>query len=454
MGYDKAAFDAYVEANRERFLEELGELIAIESVAADKRDTRGAAQWLKERFEQLGATVTLYELPDSESPVVVAEIGDGDKTLMIYDHYDVQPETPVELWDTPPFELVERDGLLYGRGVVDNKGELMVRIQTIENWLATQGELPLKVRFVVEGEEEIGSLHLDRWAAEHKEILKADGCLWEGGGRDENDRISMAEGCKGIAYFELHVENAAYDLHSSLAPMVGNPAWRLVWALASMKDEQDKITIDGYQDHVRGFSEGLMQRIDQLPFNAERMKENLGIIGWINGMTNAQAHRRHYTEPTMTISGFESGYTGIGTKTIVPAKAWCKLDFRLVPDLTPDLVEELVRKHLDKRGFTDIKIVRLAGEHPAMDPRDSDVKQAAIDACKEIFGEEPLISPWFTGSGPLYPLSVMLDIPVISAGATWHPKARVHAPNENIFVKDYFDSMQFTAALFDIFGRS
>lgn len=454
MGYDKAAFDAYIEASRERFLEEFGELIAIESVAADKRDTRPAAEWLQARFEKLGATVRLYELPDSDSPVIVAEIGEGDKTLMIYDHYDVQPETPLELWDTPPFELVERDGVLYGRGVVDNKGELMVRIQTIENWLETQGELPLKIRFVVEGEEEIGSVHLDEWAAEHKELLKADGCLWEGGGRDENDRIAMAEGCKGIAYFELHVENAAYDLHSSLAPMVDNPAWRLVWALASMKDEQDNIIIDGYQEHVREFSEDMLERIDSLPFNAEKMQENFGITGWINAMDNQQANRRHFVEPTMTISGFESGYIGVGTKTIVPAKAWCKLDFRLVPDLTPGIVENLMRKHLDRRGFTGIKIVQLAGEHPAMDVRDSEVRQAAIDACIETFGEEPLISPWFTGSGPMYPLSVMLDIPVISAGATWHPKARAHAPNENIFVEDYFNSMRYTAALFDHFARA
>lgn len=454
MTYDRTSFDAYLKEHHDRFLTEFAEFIEIPSVAADKRETRAAAEWLQQRFAKLGAVVSLHELPDSESPVVVAEIGSGERTLMIYDHYDVQPEPPLDEWESPPFELTERDGVLYGRGVVDNKGELLARIQAVEAWLATQGELPLKLKFVVEGEEEVGSVHLEHWAEENRELLQADGCLWEGGGRDEKDRISMAEGCKGIAYFELYTKNAAYDLHSSLAPIIANPAWRLVWALASMKDEQDNIIIDGYQDHVPGFDEGLQERISQLPFDAQEMLENYGIPGWLNGMDDRAAQQRYYTAPTMTIAGFESGYNGEGPKTIIPSYAWCKLDFRLVPDLTPQLVHDLMRAHLDKRGFTDIEIVQLAGEHPAMAPRESAVREAAIAASKAVFGELPVIAPWFTGSGPMYPLSTMLDIPVISCGATWHPKARAHAPNENILVEDYFKAMHFTAAFMEAFAEA
>lgn len=452
MAYDKQKLDAYIQENRSRFLQEFAELIAIPSVAADGRDTQEAADWITERLKKVGASVQQYPLHNSKSPVVVAEIGTGQRSLMVYNHYDVQPEMPVADWDSPPFTLTERDGLLFGRGVADDKGELLSRIQVLEAWHATQGELPLHIKFVIEGEEEIGSVNLEHWADQHRDILQADGCLWEGGGRDEKDRITMAEGCKGIAYFELHCEHAAYDLHSSLAPIITNPAWRLVWALASIKDANDRITIDGYWEHVRGFSDNVLAVIDGLPFEADEMKAIYGVDQWINGMSDHEAMRRYSVEPTLTICGFNSGHIAGGTKTIVPAKGVVKLDFRLVPDLTPDLVENLLRQHLDKRGFTDIKTVRLAGEYPAMKPVDSAVRRAAIEASKVALGQEPIIYPWFAGSGPMYPLSVMLDIPAISGGATWHPKARVHAPNENIYTEDYFKAMHFMAALMDAFA--
>jgi acetylornithine deacetylase/succinyl-diaminopimelate desuccinylase-like protein len=443
MKFNREKFADYIQQNRERFIAELGELIAIESVAADKRDTQTAADWVTARLEKLGAQVRQYPLPNSSSPIVYAEMGTGPRALMIYNHYDVQPEAPLDDWHTPPFTLTVKDGVMYGRGVCDDKGELVYRLQAVEAWLATQGDLPLQLKFVIEGEEEVGSVNLDRWAEEHQAMLSADGCLWEGGGYDDEGRVLFAEGCKGIAYFELHIKTAGYDLHSAYAPMTENAAWRLIWALASMKDTHDRITIDGYWEHVPGFDQAMRERVAQLPFAPEKIRQNFGLKHWINGMSDAEALQRYYLEPTMTIAGFESGYTAQGTKTIVPATAMCKLDFRLVPDLTPNLVESLVRAHLDRRGFTDIEIKRLAGEHPAMNPGDSAIRQAAIRAAEKSFQQTPTILPWFAGSGPMYPLSVMLGIPAISGGATMHPKARIHAPNENIFVEDYFKSMNF-----------
>ena len=451
MTFDKHQFDTYLDTHQERFLEEFRQLIAFPSVAAQNRGIHECADWIVKRLEQLGATVQLPPVPNNGSPVILAEIGQGERTLMIYNHYDVQPETPINLWDSPPFELTIQDGLIVARGVADDKGELLARIQALEAWLATQGDLPLKIKFVFEGEEEIGSINLEAWAEQHHDLLAADGLLWEGGGYDEAGRITMAEGCKGIAYFEFHCKGAAYDQHSSIAPIVVNPAWRLVWALSTMKDHQDRITIDGYMDYVRQMPDSIIERIDNLPFESEKMKSNLGLAEWLNGMDDKTAKRRYMLEPTLTICGLDSGYQDEGTKTVLPAEATAKIDCRLVPDLTADIAYKLIRKHLDKRGFTDIEVVMLAGEDPAMDIKDSAVRQSAINASKRVFDQDPIISPWFAGSGPMHALSIQLDIPTISAGATWHPKARAHAPNENIYVKDYFQTMRFTAALIDEF---
>ena len=453
MSFNADAFAEYVEAHRERFIQEFAELIAFPSVAAQNRSIPECANWLVERLKKLGAEVALHPIEDG-SPVIVATIGSGERTLMVYNHYDVQPETPAELWDTDPFMLTIKDGVMYARGTSDDKGELLSRIQAVEAWLETQGELPLQVKFVYEGEEEIGSVHLEEWAEAHHDILQADGLLWEGGGYDEQGRIMMAEGCKGIAYFELRAKGPAYDLHSSLAPIIENPAWRLTWALASMKNEKDEITVDGYADHIRQIPEDIIKRIDALPFEAEKMRENYGISQWLNGLDDVSARRRYMLEPTMTICGFKSGYQDEGTKTIVPSTAMVKLDCRLVPDLTPELVQKLIRDHLDARGFDDIEVVMIAGEAPAMETGESAIQQAAIEASEKVFGKTPIILPWFAGSGPIHALSVTLGIPVISAGATWHPKARAHAPNENIFVDDYFKSIYFMATLMDAYADS
>ncbi|NDJ84963.1 MAG: M20/M25/M40 family metallo-hydrolase [Chloroflexi bacterium] len=452
MHFDIDPINDYLESNRERFLDEFRQLIAIPSVAAQKRGIHECADWVMGRLRQLGAEVQQFALPNDGSPVIVGEIGAGERVLLVYNHYDVQPEAPLDLWDSPPFELTRRDGKLFGRGTNDDKGELLARIQAVEAWRETYGELPLRIKFIFEGEEEIGSVNLPGWAESQQELLQGDGLLWEGGGYDEADRIIMAEGCKGIAYFELRCRGAAYDLHSSLAPMIVNPAWRLVWALNTMKDSQDRITVDGFIDHIRPMPQPTIDRIDALPFESERMRANFGLSQWLNAMEDETALRQYYLAPTMTICGLESGYTDAGTKTVLPAQAMAKIDCRLVPDLTPEIVQDLIRKHLDARGFEDIELVPLAGEHPAMDMQDSQVRRAAIAASQAVFGQDPVIVPWFAGSGPMYPLSTQLGIPVISAGATWHPGGRAHAPNENIFEEDYFAAIRFMAVLIDRFA--
>ena len=453
--YHTDSFNAYLQANRDRFIDELRQFIAQPSVAAEKRGIQPMADLLAERFRKLGAQVTQYPLSEGGSPVVYAELpGASDLTLMIYNHYDVQPEVPLDLWQSDPFELTIRDGIMYGRGTSDDKGELLARIQAVEAWQATQGELPCQIKWVVEGEEEISSIHLPQWAEQYRAMLNADGLLWEGGGYDDLGRITMAQGCKGIAYFELHTYGPNHDLHSSVAPIVPNPVWRLVWALSTLKDAQDRILIDGYADHVAAPSPELLAAIDALPIDDMPLeRERYGLSEWLNGLDDRAAVRRLYTAPTVTICGIQSGYTGQGSKTVLPAHAFAKVDCRLVPDLTPLLVQQLLRAHLDKRGFNDIEIRLIGGEEPADSPADSRIKDAAVAAAQATWNKTPIIFPRFAGSGPMYPLSTMLGIPAISAGATWHPNARAHSPNENILEQDYFDAMRFTAALLDRFAH-
>ncbi len=455
LTYDSGKFNEYLKTNHDRFLGEFGQFIGQPSVAADGRGITPMAELLAERFRRLGAEVKLYPTSNGGSPVVYAELpGQSDRTLMIYNHYDVQPEVPVELWDTPPFELVARDGFLYGRGTSDDKGELLSRIQAVEAWQATQGKLPCRIKWVVEGEEEISSVHLPAWVEQYRAVLAADGLLWEGGGYDARGRHTMAAGCKGIAYFELHADGPKIDLHSSTAPIVPNPAWRLVWALSTLKDPDDNILIDGYAEHVAKPSPELLAAIDALPKDDLPLdRERWGLSHWLRNMDDATAQRRLYTEPTVTICGIESGYTLQGSKTVLPAHAFAKVDCRLVPNLTPPLVQQLLRAHLDRRGFSDVEIRLLGGEEPADSALDSQVVRAAAAAAMDTWGQPPILMPRFAGSGPMYPLSTVLDIPVISAGATWHPNARAHSPNENILERDYFDSMRFTAALLDHFAR-
>lgn len=452
MAYDPTSFNEYISQHQDRFLAEFGQFIGQPSVAADGRGVAQMAELVAARFRALGAEVTTFPTPGS--PVVYAEIGpqDAPRTLMIYNHYDVQPEDPLDLWESDPFEMSIRDGKIYGRGTSDDKGELLSRIQAVEAWRATQGELPVRIKWVVEGEEETSSVHLEEWVREHADRLAADGLLWEGGGYDEAHRPQFGLGGKGIAFFELRCKGAAHDLHSSVAPMVVNPAWRLVWALATLKDADDNITLDGYMEHVDPLTEEEIARIDAVPLEFDAMRRRFGIDRWLKNLSDQDARRRYLMEPTLTICGIHSGYGGAGSKTVLPAEASAKLDFRLVRGLTPALAARCLREHLDRRGFTDITIKQLGAEEFAASAPNSLPERASRAASQAVWGKEPVMMPWYAGSGPIYPLSTLLEIPVVFAGATWHPDARAHSPNENIYVVDYLDSMRFTAAFLDCFA--
>jgi acetylornithine deacetylase/succinyl-diaminopimelate desuccinylase-like protein len=446
-------FYAYVDENGDRFLDQLKTLCSQPSIAAQGVGTRETANIVLDMLEGIGADARLIEVAGAP-PVVYGEIGQGKKTLIIYDHYDVQPPEPLDQWESQPFSPEIRKGFLYCRGVADNKGDLASRLQAIEGYQATMGRLPLKINFVFEGEEEIGSPHLAQFVEKNKELLVgADGCLWEGARVDTSGRPELYLGLKGILYVELRARGASRDMHSSWAPLVPNPAWRLVWALGTLKGENDRLTMDGLMEYVAEPPDEDMELLERIPFDDEEMKEDLELPELLGGVKGTEAVRSLLYSPTCTICGMVAGYTGEGSKTVLPSEARVKLDFRLVPNLEPEVVLELLRKHLDRRGFDDVEIVGFSAEHPAKSSPDAAVARAAIQAARIVYGQEPVVYPSMAGSGPMYPLSTALGIPAVSGLGVGHAQSRIHAPNENIRLEDYFQAVKFTGEFIRVFSE-
>jgi len=434
-------FDAYVRAREREYIDELKTLIRQPTVSAQGIGIPETARIVLDRAKKRGGIAAEALSVDGGPPTIVGETGRGDRTLLIYNHYDVQPPDPLDEWATPPFEPTERDGFLYGRGVSDNKGNLMARLQAIDAYRATMGELPLRIRVLYEGEEESGSAHLAAFVARHGERLRADGCIWEAGYKDAAGRPTISCGLKGIAYLELRVRGANKDAHSSLATIVPNPAWRLVWALATLKNDADQITIDGFMDAVRPPTAADRALLEALPFDEQGMLRIHGITRFVRGLRGYELKKKHFLEPTCTICGIVSGYTGAGSKTVLPAVASAKIDFRLVPDLTPEKVTLLLRAHLDRRGFEDVELVPGHGEPPSRWPTDSATARAAVDACRSAYGSEPVVYPLLAGSGPMAQVCDTLGIPVAGFGSGNAASAN-HAPNENIAIADYVDHIR------------
>src|SRR5437867_5119144 len=398
-----AEFDAFVRAREREYIDELKVLIRQPTVSAQGIGIPETARIVLDRAKKRGGIAAEALTVDGGPPTIVGETGRGERTLLVYNHYDVQPPDPLDEWATPPFEPTERDGFLYGRGVSDNKGNLMARLQAIDSYRATIGELPLRVRVLYEGEEESGSAHLAAFVERFGDQLKADGCIWEAGYKDAAGRPTISCGLKGIAYLEIRVRGANKDAHSSLATIVPNPAWRLVWALATLKNDADQITIDGFMDAVRPPTAADRALLEGLPFDDEGMLRIHGITRFVRGLHGYELKKKHFLEPTCTICGMVSGYTGAGSKTVLPAVASAKIDFRLVPDLTPEKVTTLLRAHLDRRGCQDVEIKPGHGAPPSRWPTDSATAMAAVEACRDTYGTETAVCPLLAGSGPMAP---------------------------------------------------
>ena len=424
--------DSYIDKNLEKNLEELKRYVAQPSISAQNLGLKECAAMVKEMLEKRGFTAEI--MATDGAPVVFAERkGKSDKTLLIYNHYDVQPPEPLELWESPPFEPEIRGGKMYGRGVSDDKSHLTARLNAIDAILADEGELPCNIKFIVEGEEETASVHLHDFITNNLDKLKADACIWEFGGVDHRDKPMQYLGLRGICYVELSVTALGTDVHSGLGgSILPNAAWRLTWALASLKGPDERIRIPGFYDNIIPPTARDRELMDALPDVADEYKSRFGAKEFIKGLTGGtDLKMEEVFVPTCTICGLTSGYQGPGSKTVQPAFASAKVDFRLVLGQMPQDILKKLRAHLDAEGFSDVKIEFLGGEPAAQTDPDDPFVKIVVDTAEEIYDAKMEIVPMIGGSGPSYPFVHDLGLPVVTMGLG-HPDTRAHAPNENI----------------------
>jgi acetylornithine deacetylase/succinyl-diaminopimelate desuccinylase-like protein len=417
-------------------LARLRRLVALPSVAADGRAIPETAAAVAGLLNEDGLAAELHET--GGAPVVFAErLVAGAPTLLFYNHYDVQPEDPVDAWLSPPFELTERDGALYGRGAADDKGEVVARLTALRLFRQRHGELPFGVRFVIEGEEEIGSPNLAAYIERRADRLRADGCVWEYGGVDGDGRPATYCGMKGILTVELRVATAGGDLHSSYGVVIDNAAYRLAAAVASLRDRDGRVTIDGFRDGIVPPTAADLALVDALPDEDIALRRAFGIDRYLGGLEGAAWRRALYLEPTMNVNGFHAGYGGEGAKTVLPARAFAKLDFRLVPDQDPLHVLTVLRAHLDRHGFDDVEVLRL--QHAERAGRSDVTHPFVLDtvaALHEVYGQAPVVYPNSAGSGPIHPFVEVLGVPVVGVGCGY-PGSNIHGPNEHLRLPDF-----------------
>ncbi len=440
------ALDRYLDANRDRFVAELREICRIPSETGNAAALDDAARWCRERLEAAKCETREFRM-SGEPALIVGETGAGTRTLICVQHYDVQPAVPLELWKSGPYEAAVRDGAVYARGVDDNKGHLLLRIQALEAYRAVHGELPIKVRLLIEGEEEDGSAHLAELLARDPTLTDGDGALKEGGGIDAAGRPQLLLGGKGILYVELRARSMSRDAHSGGATHLPNAAWRLVQALSTLVAQNGRVQIAGFYDDVRTPTEAELDHVRRLPFEADVIKKIYGIGGFAWQRSDAEARVASVYEPTCNIAGIESGFTGVGTKTVIPSEAMAKIDFRLVPEQSPAKIRDLVRAHLDGHGFEDVELVAKEGTRPYRGRMDDPLVRAAKAVAEETFGQPALLIPSSGGTSPMWQVCGRRGLANVTLGMA-HPDAGAHAPNEHIVLDNYWKAMRATVALY------
>ncbi len=442
-----------VQDNKDRYIGWLSDACSISSMAGDDDGLASMSSWVEDKLTTTGARTR--RLPYEGAPdAVLGELGSGDRTLLIYDHYDVQPVDPLDLWRSKPFEPDVRDGRLFARGAADNKGDLTARLAALEVFQELHGDLPVRVKFLVEGEEEVGSKHFETLVTRYRGDLKADGCIWEGHGIDHKGRPSLVFGAKGLAYVELTFQGLHDDQHSSVAAYAPSPVWKVIEALMTLRDPSGRVSIDGFYDDVVRPDEADVAMLEAYPLEEEAERERLGIDAFVNEDTGLDLKRRIFFEPTCNVAGIVAGFTVPGlSKTVLPKEVLAKLDLRLVPDQDPHDIVAKLRKHLDARGFGDIHVTHMSMEHPVRSPGDSLVGKAAIAALDTVFDQEPSIAPMMIGTGPMYPVAHLLGIPTVSPAGVARPDSNLHAPNENIRIDDYLKIIEYTVGYLKAFAK-
>ncbi len=445
--------DAYLQTHAQRFEDELCQLLRIPSVSADPEAAgaiRRAADWVAAQFEQLGlATETIategHPLVYAESPQVA-----GAPTVLIYGHYDVQPADPLQKWVSPPFEPTRRNGNLYARGATDDKGQMFTHIKSVEAWLKVRGELPINVKFIIEGEEEVGSLSLEKYLTEHADRLACDCVVISDSAQFAPGQPAITYGLRGIAYYEIRLTGPDRDLHSgSFGGSVTNPANALTKILAALVDDRRKIQIPGFYDDVVSLSDVERCQLASLPFDEKKYLASVGVSG-TSGEEGFSVLERRWIRPTYDVCGLWSGYQGEGAKTVLPATAGAKISFRLVPNQDPEKITVGLSEKLAEICPPGIQweLIDMHGSPGVRVPLNSPFVRAAAKAIQRAFGVEPV----YTCEGG--------SIPIVSAfhealGADtlllgWgQDDDNTHSPNEKFCLADFHRGIKASARLWE-----
>ncbi len=445
---------SYIEEHKDQFLNELLDLLRIPSVSADSKfsgDVRKAAEFLKERFEDLGTHVEICETDGY--PIVYAEhIKDpGLPTVLVYGHYDVQPADPYELWDSPPFEPVVKDEKIYARGSADDKGQVYMHVKAYEALIKTDS-LPCNVKFMIEGEEEVGSENLEIFVRNNTEKLAADVILISDTAILNNETPSITVGLRGLSYLEVEVTGPNRDLHSgTYGGAVGNPINTLCQMIASLQNEKGEITIPGFYDKVEVLSDEYREKMNRAPFDLDEYKEHLDIEA-VKGEEGYTTIERTGIRPTLDVNGIWGGYIGEGAKTVLPSKAYAKISMRLVPNQVSKEITDLFTNHFESIApeHVKVKVTPHHGGEASVIPTDSIGYKAAAKAMEKTWGKEP-IPTREGGSIPIVALfQDVLGLDSILMGFGLNEDA-IHSPNESYGLFNYYRGIETISHFYQFF---
>jgi len=448
----------FIHVNRERYLEELKALLAIPSISAlpeHAGDVRRCAEWCGEEMRRVGLqNVELVETPGN--PIVYGEwLGAaGAPTILFYGHYDVQPVDPLDLWITPPFEATVRDGEIFARGAADDKGQVFMHLKAIEAHIKQNGRLPVNIKLILEGEEEVGSVNLDNFVKANTEKLKADVVVISDSAMFARGVPSICYGLRGLVYFQIDVRGSNTDLHSGVfGGALANPATVLAQMLAQMKERNGTVKIPGFYDDVVPLQEEERQAWATLPFNEKQYRKDFGIPK-VHGEPGYTTLERTWARPTFEVNGLLSGFTGEGAKTVLPAVAMAKVSMRLVPNQDPDKIAELFEAYCAKVApkSVEVKVTRMHGGKPWMASFDNKFIQAAGRAIEQGFGRKPV----FTREGGSIPVVATfqeeLGLPSVLFGVGL-PDENAHAPNEKLDCGNFHNGIISSAILYEEIGK-
>ena len=444
----------HVDKNMSILVNDLRVLIRQPSVSAKNQGIKKCANLVKNTLKKSGIKAEILSMKDYP-PVVYGEVKskkNPNKTLLFYNHYDVQPVEPVELWDDDPFSGTIKGNKIYGRGSSDDKGELITRVRAIVSFLKMTGDVPCNVKFVIEGEEETGSAHIEEYLKKYRKKFSCDGVIWEFGHVDSKNRPIIDLGMKGLLYVELSLRESKMDAHSSLAVLIKNPAWRLVEAIKTLRDSSGKILIKDWYNEVQKLDKSDIKILKSFPFDEKEFRKEYGIKEFLGNKTGLEIKKSLVAEPTCNIAGIVSGYYGEGAKTVLPAEARVKIDFRLVPKMNPKKQVMRLKRHLKAKGFGDIEIKVYHGEAAARtNPKHTFVSDVT-EAARRAFGKY-VLSVSSAGTGPMYAFTNILKAPAIAIGSTY-VFSRIHSPNEFARIDLLKKATKCMCLILDNFARS